>query len=181
MIDPTRADWIADALARYEAPLLRFATKLCRDADRARDIVQETFLQLCEQDRADVEGHLAAWLFRVCRNRAFDLRRKDTRVDSTVDSINPADTKDPHPGPAEVAQQREDAGYVMKLLETLPENQQEAVYLRFQGGLSYKEISEITGHSVTNVGFMLHAAVKKIREHIEDAARPKARAAEGSR
>ena len=43
------------------------------------------------------------------------------------------------------AQQREHAGRVMKILETLPEHQQEAVFLRFQGGLSYKEISEITG------------------------------------
>ena len=58
MHDATRAEWIADALARFEAPLLRFATKLLRDGDRARDVVQETFLQLCQQDRTAIEGHL---------------------------------------------------------------------------------------------------------------------------
>jgi RNA polymerase sigma-70 factor (ECF subfamily) len=159
---------------------VRFATKLVRDGDRARDIVQETFLQLCEEDRAAVAGHLAAWLFRVCRNRAFDLRRKETRVDSIEVS---ADAPDPHPGPSELAERREDTGHVMRILETLPESHQEAVYLRFQSGLSYKEISEITGHTVTNVGFMLHAAVKKIREHMTGMASVNraVRRAEGSR
>jgi len=62
------------------------------------------------------------------------------------------------------------------------EAQQEAVYLRFQGGLSYKEIAEVTGHTVTNVGFLLHAAVKSIRAQlVTDNAAPAARTAEGSR
>jgi RNA polymerase sigma-70 factor (ECF subfamily) len=176
MHDPGKAEWIAEALTRYEAPLLRFATKLLRDGDRARDVVQETFLQLCQQDRAAVEGHLAAWLFRVCRNRALDLRRKETRVD-----LIETDAADSRPDPSQIAEHREDTGHVMKILETLPEDQQEAVYLRFQGGLSYQEIADITGHSVTNVGFMLHAAVKKIRAHLDQLARPTTRTAEGSR
>ena len=180
MHDATRAEWIAEALARYEGPLLRFATKLLRDGDRARDVVQETFLQLCQQDRAAIEGHLAPWLFRVCRNRAFDLRRKESRVE-TIAEVSPA--ADPNPDPSQVVQQRQEGSYVLRILETLPEAHQEAVYLRFQSGLSYKEIAEITGHSVTNVGFMLHAAVKKIREHMDSMSRqvPHARVMEGSR
>src|SRR5215813_5577011 len=130
-----KAEWIAEALARYEAPLLRFAARLLRDGDRARDTVQETFLQLCQQDRDAVEGHLAAWLFRVCRNRALDLRRKETRVETLEN-----EAADPQAGPSELVEHREDAGLVKKILESLPESQQEAVYLRFQTGLSYKEI-----------------------------------------
>ncbi len=178
MHDPGKAEWIAEALTRYEAPLLRFATKLLRDNERARDVVQETFLQLCLEDRAAVEGHLAAWLFRVSRNRALDLRRKDKRVDLIETETDAADSR---PDPSQLAEHREDTGNVMKILETLPENQQEAVYLRFQGGLSYQEIADVTGHSVTNVGFLLHAAVKKIRAHLDQLARPTARTAEGSR
>jgi RNA polymerase sigma factor (sigma-70 family) len=178
MNDPGKARWIAEALERFELPLLRFATKLLRDDDRARDVVQETFLQLCQEQRATIESHLAAWLFRVCRNRALDLRRKETRVDL----IETADAADQRPDPSQIVQHKEDAGNVMRILETLPENQQEAVYLRFQSGLSYQEIAEITGHSVSNVGFLLHAAVKKIREHMNQIAKPAhARAAEGSR
>jgi RNA polymerase sigma factor (sigma-70 family) len=179
MAHDNKAEWIAEVLARYEAPLLRFAARLLRDGDRARDTVQETFLQLCQQDRPAVEGHLAAWLFRVCRNRALDLRRKETRMETFE---HDTDAADPNAGPSEQAASREDAGNIMKILETLPEAQQEAVYLRFQGGLSYKEIAEVTGHTVTNVGFLLHAAVKSIRARLAtDNAAPAARTAEGSR
>jgi RNA polymerase sigma factor (sigma-70 family) len=177
----SRAQWIAEALVRYELPLVRFATKLLRDAERARDVVQETFLQLCSEDRASVEGHLAAWLFRVCRNRVLDLRRKENRVDS-IENVD-IDAANPRPGPAEVVRQHEETSAVLRVLESLPESQQEAICLRFQAGLSYKEISEVTGHSVGNVGFLLHAAVKTIREQLEneDKERPLARVAEGSR
>ncbi len=173
-----RAQWIAEALARYETPLLRFAAKLLRDPERARDVVQETFLQLCQQDRAAVEGHLAAWLFRVCRNRAFDLRRKESRVELLSETTPAAD---PHPDPSQAVEHKQEGSAVLRILETLPEAHQEAVYLRFQSGLSYKEIAEITGHTVTNVGVILHTAVKKIRAHMDDAARPQVRTAEGSR
>lgn len=179
MHDAGRAEWIAEALKAFELPLLRFATKLVRDPDRARDIVQETFLQLCQQDRAAVEGHLAAWLFRVCRNRAIDLTRKETRVEYS-EATEPT-APDPRPDPAQVVQQRQESSHVLRILETLPQSHQEAVYLRFQSGLSYKEIAEITGHTVSNVGVMLHVAVKKIRESMDAMARPQPRTAEGSR
>ncbi|MBX3161715.1 MAG: sigma-70 family RNA polymerase sigma factor [Deltaproteobacteria bacterium] len=181
MDDEVTARWIAEALERFEVPLLRFAARLLRDDERAKDIVQETFLSLCQQRRTDVEAHLAAWLFRVCRNRAIDLRRKETRVEMVASDAAPELAHEAGPDPSAIAQQREDAGQVMKILETLPESQQEAVYLRFQGGLSYQEIAEITGHSVTHVGVLLHTAVKKIRAHLAELSRPAARAAEGSR
>jgi RNA polymerase sigma factor (sigma-70 family) len=178
MHDAGRAEWIAEALARFETPLLRFATKLLRDPERARDVVQETFLQLCQQEREAVEGHLAAWLFRVCRNRAIDLTRKDTRVELDAQT---ATAPDPRPDPAQLAQQKQESSHVLRILETLPAQYQEAVYLRFQSGLSYKEIAEITGHTVSNIGVMLHVAVKKIREHMDAMSRPHIRSAEGSR
>ena len=46
----------------------------------------------------------------------------------------------------------------------LPDNQQEVIRLKFQNDLSYREISEITGLSVSNVGFLLHVGIKRLRE-----------------
>ena len=74
------AQWIVSALARYEAPLLRYASRLLGDVDRARDVVQDTFLKLCREDPTRLDGHLAQWLFTVCRNRALDIQRKEGRV-----------------------------------------------------------------------------------------------------
>lgn len=73
------------------------------------------------------------------------------------------------PSPAAVAEDRDAAGRILHLLEHLPENQQEVIRLKFQNGLSYREISGITGLSVTNVGFLLHTGLKTLRRKMTPA------------
>jgi RNA polymerase sigma factor (sigma-70 family) len=58
------------------------------------------------------------------------------------------------------------AGDVFQLLDSLPKNQREVVYLKFQCDLSYKEISEVTRLTVSNVGFLIHTALKNIRKQV---------------
>lgn len=52
----------------------------------------------------------------------------------------------------------------LKVLETLPVSQQEVIRLKFQNELTYKEISQVTGLSITNVGFLIHTGLKAIRQ-----------------
>lgn len=59
-------------------------------------------------------------------------------------------------------------GEIFRLVESLPKNQREVVYLKFQCDLSYKEISSITKLSVSNVGFLIHTAVRAIRKQVLD-------------
>jgi RNA polymerase sigma-70 factor (ECF subfamily) len=51
----------------------------------------------------------------------------------------------------------------LALVDSLSPNQREVIRLKFQSDLSYKEIAEITQLSVTNVGFLLHTGLKKLR------------------
>ena len=62
--------------------------------------------------------------------------------------------------------QKETVGEIFRLVQTLPKNQREVVYLKFQCDLSYKEISEVTKLSVGNVGLLLHTALKAIRKQV---------------
>jgi RNA polymerase sigma-70 factor (ECF subfamily) len=55
---------------------------------------------------------------------------------------------------------------ILMVVQTLPKNQREVIYLKFQCDLSYKEISDITKLSVTNVGFLIHTAVRNIRQQM---------------
>ena len=73
-------DWIQTAMERHSGPLLRYANGLTGNAETARDVVQETFLRLCRAERGRVEGHLAAWLYTVCRNLALDVHRKERHM-----------------------------------------------------------------------------------------------------
>src|SRR5688572_32817411 len=155
------SQWVVDALDRYERPLIRYAKWLLGNADTARDVVQETFLRLCREDAARVDGHLAAWLFTVCRNLALDTREKASRSASLEHAEVPVvyDLDAQHDA-------RQALGRVLDVLETLPRNQREVVHLKFQGGLSYKEIAAVTALSTSNVGFLLHTAVRAIRSHL---------------
>jgi RNA polymerase sigma-70 factor (ECF subfamily) len=149
--------WIVDALNTYEDALIRYATWMLRNPETARDIVQETFLRLCREDAAKVGGRIAPWLFTVCRNLAFDMRKKESRTTSLEDREVGVDSK---------LEQRETVGEIFRLVENLPRNQREVVYLKFQCDFSYKEISEVTDLSVGNVGLLLHTALKEIRKRV---------------
>ncbi len=157
--------WILQALDRHEAALLRYCTRLLSDPDAARDVVQEAFLELCKAKRSQVEEHLAPWLFRVCRNRVLDLRRKEKRMQALSEEQGNA-IESTQPSPQTIIEQQQGAATLLGMVKELPDNQQEVVYLRFHAGLSYKEIAEVTGHSVSNVGVLIHTAVRSIRDRL---------------
>ncbi len=144
------------------APLTRYATRLLRDPDRARDVVQDTFVKFMAQPSAAVDGHAVEWLFTTCRNRAFDVLRKENRMRRFEEGeMERASTGDLRPGrDLELA---ETNASVLRLIDRLPPNQQEVIRLKFQNGFSYKEIARITELSVTNVGFLIHTAVTRLR------------------
>jgi RNA polymerase sigma-70 factor (ECF subfamily) len=156
-----KSQWVAEALEKHEQSLIRYAKWLLGDLDAARDVVQETFLRLCRADPARIEGHVAQWLFTVCRNLALDARKKAARLASLecADAAVASDLDERH-------DQRQALGQILDVLDTLPRNQREVIYLRFQGGLSYKDISAVTELSVGNVGFLLHTAVRAIRSQM---------------
>jgi DNA-directed RNA polymerase specialized sigma24 family protein len=178
-----RAAWIAAAVERYELPLSRYASRFVRDPDQARDVVQDTFLRLCRQDQHTLDGNLAPWLYAVCRNRAVDILRKD-HGEQPLDGVDVEDVLAGPPALEEAPAPPESgppgspalgppasgppalAGSSPSLttaLSRLSRNQQEVIRLKFQHGLKYREIAEVTGLSVTNVGFLIHTGIKKLR------------------
>src|SRR5262249_47320055 len=154
------------AVARFEAPLLLYAIRLVGNAEAARDVVQETFLRLCVQDRQAIEPRLAEWLFTVCRNRALDVLRKESRMTQLSDE-QAHHCLSPDPSPPDTVEKRDSAARVLDMLERLPASQREAIRLKFQSGFSYREISRISGHSVTNVGYLIHVGLKTLRGQLQ--------------
>lgn len=146
-------------LMNLHAPALhRYATRFVRDADAARDVVQDVFIRLSRLpgDKRPAPGAAKSWLYRVTHNQAVDYirgeqrRRKLHETHAKLEAVN---------RPAATADKLE---AVLRHVHALEEKQRSVLLLRLQEGLSYREISDITGYSEGNVGYLLHHAVAAI-------------------
>lgn len=159
--------WIREAMEAHQSALIRYAQQILRDGDQARDAVQEAFIKLCKQSPDKVRDHLLPWLFRVVRNQCLNMLRKDKRM-SHIDDL---DTISVQQNPAESHPQeqrkREVITSLFEMVDTLPNRQRELVRLKFQQDFSYQEIAEVTGLTVTNVGYILHQAVRSLKQQWE--------------
>ena len=72
----------------------------------------------------------------------------------------------PFEEPHQKVEQGESTGLALETLETLPANQKEVLRLKFQHGLSYQQIANVTQLSVSNVGYLIHTGLKTLREKL---------------
>jgi RNA polymerase sigma factor (sigma-70 family) len=159
--------FIEEAVTEYESSLIGYARTYLYDLDRARDVVQDTFIRLCKQDPEKVKLHLKSWLFTVCRNRCLDVLRKDKRIEPLDDAgwqkIASTDSS-----ASENAESEDEHLDVMRYMGRLSENQREVILLKFQQGMSYEEIQRVTGLTSGNIGFLIHAGLKRLRGWMQE-------------
>jgi RNA polymerase sigma-70 factor (ECF subfamily) len=135
----------------------------------AQDVVQEAFMR-CHAEFQSVRAP-RRWLFRTVHNLALNQHRRDSKViplhPAPGDSPSPAlDPTDPQPLPDEYITRLEHIGLVRLSLGSLDERSRELVRLKFDEGLSYKEMSARTGLTVSNIGYLLHHALKAIQSEL---------------
>jgi RNA polymerase sigma-70 factor (ECF subfamily) len=150
------------ALEQHESPLLRYARSIVGPA-KAEDVVQDVFLKLCSESKDEIEGHLAAWLYRVCRNRAIEVLRADRKHTELSDGD---DAPAPDSGPAGAFERKEALTRMGAALSHLTRREREVLALKVDSGLRYQEIAEVMSLSASNVGFILHGAIKKLRQEL---------------
>jgi RNA polymerase sigma factor (sigma-70 family) len=158
------------AFLALEAPLLAYALRLVKEPAMAQDIVQEAFVRL----HADFESvrDPRRWLYRAVHNLALNQLRRDSKVvplhppSESDDAPTNLDVADPQLLPDEEIIRIESIGLVRLSLRALDERSRELVRLKFNDGLSYKEISAHTGLTTSNVGYLLHHALKAIEAEL---------------
>lgn len=155
-----RQDVLA-AVEAFESRLTRFALRLTGDLDLARDAVQHTFVQLCDEPPRS-SSELAAWLFTVCRNKAFDHLRRGQRDESLNGHAAGELLASREPDPAEAAHQGDLHAWVREQTTRLPVPQREVLSL-WSEGFSYREIAEITQRTEGNIRVLVHRALTALR------------------
>ena len=165
----TRGETIEELFVALESPLLAYAMRLAGGLEVAEDIVQEAFMRLHAQ--FDEVREPKKWLYRTVHNLALNQRRESGKIvalslkDPDGDAIG-VDATDPQPLPDEQIARLEGIGLVRLSLETLDKRSRELVKLKFNDGLSYKEIAKKTGLTVSHVGYLLHHAIKAIADEL---------------
>lgn len=170
MEDSASQAWIDAAIEQYEGPLLRYAQHFVFDLELARDVVQDTFMKLCKQSETEIRPKLAKWLFTVCRNRAIDVCRKESRMKvADEDQINDQMVMQANhsASPTVAIEKVETATGLLTHVARLPDQQQEVLRLKFHSGLTYREIAEVTGLTSSHVGVILHTAITKLRKQMD--------------
>ncbi len=165
MLDPSpntspQSQWLREAFEDHHRALLSYALRVTGGMhDRAEEAVQETYLRLCRQPPELLEGRVRAWLFKVCRTRIIDMQRAQPSAAWPIEEqVGDA------PSAEMLVEGNETMGRLQSLVELLPERQRELLHLKIHGQLSYREIAETTGLSVSNVGYLLHQAMQTLRQ-----------------
>jgi len=167
-----RWETIEELFAALEAPLLGYGLRLTGELGLAEDVVQEAFMKLHLQFKDVREPR--RWLYRTVHNLALNRRRQAAKMVSlnsapSAENENApvtADTADPAPLPDEQIARMEGIGQVRLSLAALDDRSRELIRLKFTDELSYRDISARTGISVSNVGYILHHALKTIGDEL---------------
>lgn len=164
-----------ELLLRYKDRLYSYISYIVRNNDMADDLFQETFVKAImtlRQGRYKENGRFYAWLTRIAHNLLIDQFRNE-RNEALV-----YDEEDSETVWQEVAMMAD--GYreyelineqvltdVRVLMDKLPDNQREVVYMRFYQDLSFKEISEITGVSINTALGRMRYGIMNMRRMAE--------------
>ena len=154
-------DWERWYRDTYE-DLVRFLHRKVWDADRAHDLVQETFVRALSHDPENPR----AFLFTIAANLARDEARAAVRRKQHLELIKVEHTGHAAPDPTEALEQKERERAVRRALESLSERDRD-VLLLWDAGLSYPEIARQTGLASGAIGTTLARARRRLVEVFE--------------
>lgn len=154
-------------LERNEVKIFSYIMFMVHDQEVANDIFQETFVKVIsrlQKRQYTTNGKFCAWCMRIAHNVMMDLYR-DSHFKNVVEANENNDLSNLS-GSDDILQcNKEDdlvhkqvLSDVKKLMNQLPPQQREVVYMRFYQQIPFKEIAEMTGVSInTSLGRMRYA------------------------
>jgi len=165
--EPSDADIIARVLGgdveafgviiqRYEAGLLRYATRMLGSADAAADAVAEGLVRAYRHLAScrDPE-RLKSWLYRIVGNRCRSHLARRSSSDVSLEDAPPL--VDPRDSAADT-ERADQLARVGRALDTLSPEKREAFLLKHVEGLSYEEMAAATGERVPTLKMRVHRA-----------------------
>lgn len=162
---------------KYKQPVLNLAFRTLRDETEAEDLAQAAFLQAWKSAaRYEPQAKFSTWLFTIARNLCLNEIRRRTRhpAESLDQTRDDADDQPLHQVEDRRSTTAPDAllrgeleSKVDEALSALPENQRTALLLCRQEELSYEEIAEVLGCSLSATKSLIHRARETIKARLK--------------
>lgn len=156
---------LAALIARYGPALMRYAAHTLGSPDDADEVLQDVFLRAERAIRRGVRPiRLDNWLFRIAINRCRTrLRRWWPFVSGAAADRHLA--RAAAPAASEAIEWREE---IDRALATLSPALRETFLLKYVEGMSYDEIAEISGASVSALKMRAARACEQLRHHLHE-------------
>jgi len=166
-----------ELVEKYKQPVMNLAYRTLRDATEAEDLAQNVFVQVFKSaSRYKSTAKFSTWLFTIARNLCLnEIRRRSRHPAESLDAPHPDHEDQPlHQfedkktfSPPESLLQGELAQNIDRALADLPENQRSAILLCRQEDLSYEEIAEVLGCTVSATKSLIHRGRETLKERLK--------------
>lgn len=154
-------------LERYKSKVYSYIMMLAKDKQLAEDLFQDTFVKIIRTIKADLyhdEGKFIQFAMRIAHNLIIDHFRRAKKlpiVDSVSEDYNVIDNLRISDPSKEQQMIREQVyADLRKMIDYLPSEQREVLFLRMYQDMSFKDIAEVTNVSInTALGRMRYALI----------------------
>ncbi len=156
----------------YVDSLWRYAARILSNPEEAKDVVQQTLLQMYQALPTLKEPErFRPWLFKIAHNKCHDqLRRANPLTFSewsdTPAQSSPINLPDQAPLPEEVIERRETQHLLREAISALPEPQRQVAALRYAAELSFAEIGAVLGLKESTVKTLFQRAKPQLRFYL---------------
>lgn len=159
---------------RHAGIVLGICIKITGQRATAEDVLQETFWRVWQNASTyqSQRGSFTGWLFRIARNLAIDVYRRDRSRPQTVTETGEADPileqmPDLDVNVAEQTQSNLDAQQVRNAMKNLPREQRRVIELAYFYGMTRQEISTATGEPLGTIHTRARLGLQKLRQELE--------------
>lgn len=168
-----KKDAFAVLVDKYKKPLINLLFRIVHDQTEAEDLAQATFVQVYKSlDKFNFSSRFSTWIFTIARNLALnELRRRarhpadsmELEIESEEGVILHQYEDKKSPIPCDHLVKEELMKKVEEALSKLPENQRTAIILFQQEDMSYEEIAEVLGCSISATKSLIHRARETLK------------------
>lgn len=172
-LNGSQRSWVR-IVKRYEGLVYNYCLRMTCNRSDAMDLMQEVFLSVYRNlPSYQGNGRFKAWMMRIAANKTVDFLRARSRTLRYVGDEHNQEHVEARAAPEccnpeFIHEQSSDNMEIYRTMAALSDEQRLVVELKFFEHFTFEEISLLTGVPVNTVKSRLYAALRKLKDHLEE-------------